>query len=155
MGKTRATNPKNAPYRWIDHLDRDHRSYQHFDGWRRGLPTVLADDVLAQIEAREELAAAGRLTKGSTKFVEPVREFPGLVELKWDFFEEKTRKKRDVRQYHGEPAEPSDALVRVHLHVKRTFGLLPRAIQAFQRKEFRAANARFDDWCKGNTSARR
>ena len=154
-GKTRCSIPQLGPYRWIDFTDAAHKSYKHFESWIRGLPPAAQDDLRGQLAARENLARLGRLPKGATKYVEPVREFPGLVELKWDFYEPHTEKKREIRQYHGEPTSPKDVLVRLHRHVKRTHGFLRRVIKQLQVAEFDAADRRFDAWCEITEGARR
>ena len=115
-----------------------------FEDWLRGLPSVPHDDVVGQLQARENLAARGGLLKDAIHKIEPVSSYDDMFEMKWDWREPRTDECRYIRQYHAEPPSVRAALVRLHRHLKQVD--VPELVKARQQVEIDFAKHRFDTW---------
>lgn len=148
----RCCRPQGAPYEWVDRLDPTHPSLIHLASWLRGMGWAAADEVEGRLEALEQLAAEGKLPAGSTKVVEPISRYRRMWELKLEVFEPRG-KKRELRQYHGEPSSPSHVLVRLHRHIKRTH--IAGLVTWFQDQEIDFADERFTRWVDESAAHKR
>jgi hypothetical protein len=99
--------------RWLEYQDDDDPEEVAVLRWLLSLGEVDRELVIGRIQGLRELAALGEIEDGDEERLKPVRLDPDLWELRWN--ELGTL----LRQYHGEPAALPDALVNLHMHVKR------------------------------------
>jgi hypothetical protein len=104
--------PQATDLLWRDYLDEHHDSTTELTDWIESLPPFAQSSVLGQIDALFELAASGQIQIGDEGKLRPIRRDPDLYELKWKLLS------KAVRQYHAEPPQYPDDLVKLHIHIK-------------------------------------
>lgn len=135
--RSRCTLPRGIPLTWRDFLDHAHEEVLSFYLWLQGLNTVDQELVIGRIRALRELAAAGEIDEFDEDSLAPIRRDPDIYELRW----------RElgtlIRQYHGEPPSLPDALVNLHLHIKRVSPTSPALTQDMQNIQISYAQLRY------------
>lgn len=111
---SRCCNPDLAPLHWHDYTDADHPSCKEFDEWLANLMPVVRAHELGEIDELLEAASRGELQESadSRTPIKPIWREPEIFELR------RKALSKQLRFYHGEPAEWPGALVKVHRHIK-------------------------------------
>lgn len=139
--KSRAAEPKEAPYRWELHADRTGRVVENEldDCLQSGCRTQSEFEMFsAQVQARLERAEAGGLGVPGIPGPDPVVTQPALWEIRWSF-----GSKRELRLYHAEPVLHPDVLLALKYHWKQIQGLSGSQIADAQDAEMADAAQRF------------
>lgn len=114
---TRTAEPKGAPYTWVHYFDSTHADHIEIEAWLASLTPLVRQQREEDIAALLDLAGAGGINSDDQRVIEPVTSFPELWEVKWHF-----PGRRELRQYHAEPAARAELLVSVHRHLKKVDG---------------------------------
>lgn len=121
--------------KWRDFMDYNSDALKEFAIWLGSLTTVVQADVIGQIRALCDLAASGELAFGEA--LAPIHRDPDLYELRWNF--DGTL----VRQYHAEPPEHLELLVKLHLHLKIVDGITQELVSELQNEQISYALMRY------------
>lgn len=95
-------------------MDDDHEEVVRLTEWLLSLPETVMEECIGRIQALNALAAQ-RLVPRADDDLQPIVRDPDLWELRWNFGDN-----IPVRQYHGEPPELPEALIKLHMHMKDT-----------------------------------
>lgn len=145
---SRCTTKNKVALTWIDYFQSDHNSSIELEQWFASLPELVREVFEGQIEALRDLASKGEIGPLDETKLKPVVRHPELFELRWRF--KHSKKKTNVRQYHGEPSSAPDKLVATHRHIKRTDGT-DEEVKTWQNQEMAHAKLRYvsgerSDW---------
>lgn len=108
---SRCCVPRDSPLTWLEWVDDTHESVIALTDWIQSLHPSRQNEIVSRIEALCGKAARGELVVGDV-WIEPIVSDPVMYELRWTLFT------KVVRQYHAEPDEYPNHLVKLHLHIK-------------------------------------
>jgi hypothetical protein len=112
--QSRCASGEGTELEWVKYVDDDHEEVIRLTRWLMTLPQAVMEECIGRIQALNERAAQGLVPRTDDDLC-PIARDPDLWELRWNFGDN-----IPVRQYHGEPAELPDSLVRLHMHMKDT-----------------------------------